>query len=236
MINKSNALVILVILGFFIVVSFLYFLIYRYQAQKTLISSNNRRFKLPVPQTFILIILLVASLLGNAFSIFNKNTKSIPFYQVVSQGEISSEYKYIEDEVIRDLRGEYEVSSVESNNFIMYYAMIKDELISGNPLLAKYIIYIKYVGSNILEEDLHIKLTTKNKDNMVSSSIRRYKNSDAILMLRSHEVVDLEIVGEIKSFKWEDNKDNLNDDIRETFESEQLLYSFHFEIKDAKIQ
>lgn len=235
MINKSNTLVILIIIGFFLIIGFVYLLIYRYQAQKALKSNKKRKFKLPTPQTFILIILLTASLLGNIFSIFN-NTNEVPFYQSTSLGNVSSEYKYIEDEVINGLRGEYEVSSTESNDFIMYYATIREELEIENPLLAKYIVYIKYVGPNILEDNLHIKLTNKSKEGFESSTISEYKSTDTILMIRSHEIIDLEIIGEIKSFEWLKNQDSINDDIKEAFENALLLYEFQFEIKESTLQ
>lgn len=224
---------ILIILLFFSLIGFFYFLLYKNQAQKALESDKSRKFKLPTPRVFILIILLSASLLGNAISIFS-NKDYTPFYRSTSFGEIKTEYKYIEDEVINGYRGEYIVNSKVSNDFIIYYATIKEGV--TDPLLAKYIVYIKYKGNESLEYNYHLKYILDSKKNKITNSITTFKDTSVILMIQSHEITDLEISGEIKNFELSKDKLVGLEELNSKFEEAELLYSFKFLIKDSVLQ
>src|SRR5690606_32476833 len=129
-----------------ILVSIGYLLYYRFSAQKSLDEHRIKKTNLPTPLNFIFICLIVASFIGNIISIISfatmKDQDQEKFYSQSSIGELSSEFQYIKDEVITNLRPEYEVISHQSNEFIMYYAKINEIIKDSNTFLPNYIVYI----------------------------------------------------------------------------------------------
>ncbi len=230
-----NILVIIIasVLLVAILVSLGYLLYYRLSAQKSLDKERTRRTNLPSPLNFIFTCLIVASFIGNVISIIGfitlKDQEQEQFYSQSSIGEIGSEFQYIKDQVITNLRPEYEVLSHQSNEFIMYYARINEIIKDSNTFLPNYIVYIAYVGETELINNYHIKFTTQNGLNK-ASYIVKYESDYSIMILNSHEIIDVEISGEIKQFVADPNED----DIRAMFDqTEEISYSFSFKLKNS---
>lgn len=171
--------------------SLAYTFYYKRKAQKTL-DVNAKRSNLPPPLVFIFTTLLVASLIGNIFSVIGFSTSKYEenHYNNLSIGELSSEYQYIKDEVIKGLKAEYKVTSKKSEDFIIYYAKINDVIKDSTPFLPNFVIYIEYIGDELIEDNYNIKLT-RSSSGYKSSSITRYRSDDSIMLLSSQEIVDL---------------------------------------------
>lgn len=230
-------LIIFLIIAIALLSGLAYTFYYKRRAQKTL-EDNSKRTNLPAPLVFVVTTLLIASIIGNVFSIVgfsgNKNYDNNN-YNTLSIGEISSEYQYIKDEVINGLKAEYIVSSKQSNDFIIYYAKINDAIKDTRPFLPNYIVYIEYNGDGIIEDNNNIKLS-RSSEGYNSNTISKYKRNYSIMFLSSHEITNLKIEGQIKQFDLPDNK-NEYFDINTLFEeSGEVLYSFEFEINNSIIK
>jgi len=224
-----------------LIISIVYIFYFKYRAQKSLNNSNIKRSNLPTPLNFILSIFLagiflvggvgVMNLLTNNDNKFNSSNKT-ENYHILNNGELSSEFNYIETEVIKGIRPEYDLSVDYSNDFILYYAKLKDSV--TNYFLPKYIIYITYDGDLILEDNYHIKLSL---DSNVSknSMISKYKSDYVTLLLTNIDLINLNISAEIKyieNYITEEEKDEQDENINESFEETSALSSFDFNLNN----
>lgn len=237
MVVAVNMILIIALIVVALLIGFGYLFFYKKSAQKRL-TGEKIKTNLPTPLNFILITLLIASFIGNILFMMNRPNSNRNFnqYNYSIMGKLRSEYQYIEDEVIKGLRPEYIVISKEQNDFIIYYAKIIDVLKDQSHFLPNYIIYIKYVGEDVIGEGHHIRRTSI-QGKTKSAIISQYKSDDIILILSSQELDELELIGEIKYIEWLGKEESYyKKPLNEVFDEAELLYYFRFKIKDSNFE